>query len=172
MDATEAPDLSLAHKAYGLSLLAKALIGGLQMAAGLALAAVPTESVIGFVRTLARYELVEDPGDPAALWVLRALTNLPVGAEGFYIVYLLLHGVLNLTLCAALVARLGWSFPVAIAVLVGFIAYQVVEYFGGQGTMMLVLSLVDLLVIVLVLREWRHFRRYRAWSGGQGGAAA
>ncbi len=170
--ATEAPDRSLAHKAYGLSLLTKALIGGLQLSAGLALALVPSGRAIGFVEALARYELVEDPADPAALWVLHALTNLPVGSEGFYIVYLLLHGALNLGLCAALVARLGWSFPVAIVVLFGFIGYQVAEYFGGRGAMMLVLSLIDIVVIALVLREWRHFRWHNPLPARRGGTSA
>ncbi len=148
------PGSRLAHESYVFSLLFKGGLGLAQLAAGLGLWLVPTASIQAYVTSLARLELVQDPTDPAALWIQQAMSSLPVGAVNFYAVYLIIHGVLNLGLVLALVARLRWAYPVSILALAGFVLYQIYDFFMGKSAMMLVLSGFDIIVIWLIWREW------------------
>ncbi len=156
------PDRSAAHALYLISLAAKGILGLTQLGSGLLLMLAPSGWITDLVHSLAKIELVEDPGDPIALWVMHALPQSLLVPGGFYSIYLLIHGLLNLALVLALIARLGWAFPVSILVLFGFVAYQTVEFALGADPMMLVLSLIDLVVIALVLREWRQWRKAAA----------
>lgn len=148
------PQSGLAHRTYILSLLFKGGIGAAQLAAGLGLALVPTARIKAFANWLARLQLVEDPTDPAALWLAHAMANLPQTVFNFYTIYLMLHGILNLALVAALVARLHWAYPAAILALIGFVIYQTYDFLTGQSAVMLVLSAIDIVVILLIWREW------------------
>ena len=151
--------MSPEHRAYLISLAFKCVIGAAQLVAGFGLALVPTDTIRAYVSALARLELVQDPDDRAALWVQHAMAFLPVGEVHFYTVYLLIHGVLNVGLVAALLARLRWAYPVSILVLIGFVAYQVHEIYLGKGWMLWLLTAIDLFVIWLIRREWRTARR-------------
>ena len=162
MGANNPPDRSVAHRLYWLSLAAKGLIGALQLVAGGLLVAMPGQAVSAIVTRLAALELVEDPADPAAHLVTSLISGADPGQGDFYSAYLLIHGLLNLGVVVALMARIGWAFPVSIAVLAGFVAYQLYKYSAGGGIMMLILSAVDVVVILLALREWRLHKQIMA----------
>jgi Predicted membrane protein len=55
----------------------------------------------------------------------------------------------------ALLAGVIWAYPAAIATLVGFILYQSAEWVHVGGIVLPVLTLIDVVVIYLTLREWR-----------------
>jgi uncharacterized membrane protein len=144
-----------AHRSYIASLLLKAGIGTAQLAGGIGLWLVPGDRISAYVASLARLKLVEDPKDILAQWVARTAAMTPFDTGNFYMLYLGIHGLLNLCLVVALMARRRWAYPMAIAALVFFVIYQLYEYSMGKGLMMLALSALDLAVIWLILGEWR-----------------
>lgn len=154
------------HRTYGLSLAFKGLLGLSQLASGLALVLTPAGTLAGLADVLTRAELAEDPGDPLALWVANALAATPLGEGSFYAVYLCIHGVLNLGLVLALLARFHWAFPASILALIGFVAYQGYKYTIGGGAMMIILSVFDIFVIWLIWREYRLVLRHDAAQSG------
>ena len=164
---TNAPTSAvLLHRTYGFGLAFKGLLGLSQLAAGLALVLTPSGALAGMADALIRAELAEDPGDPLAQWAMHAMAATPLGEGSFYAVYLCIHGMLNLGLVLALVARLHWAFPASILALIGFVAYQGYKYSVSGGAMMIILSVIDIFVIWLIWREYRLVLRQDAAQSG------
>lgn len=109
-----------------------------------------------------RNELAEDPHDPFALWVLHLVQATPVHDSAFFTVYLILHGILNLGLVLALLARFSWAFPASIAALFLFIVYQMYKYALDGSPTMLLLTAIDIAVIWLIWREFKSVRAHAA----------
>ena len=156
MNAAATP--KLAHLGFLMSMLAKGLLGLSQLLGGILLWLVPASNISKWVAGLARLELVEDPNDPMAQFVLRLATSTPITNENFYLIYLLIHGVLNLGLVLALVAGFKWAYPLSIAALVGFVLYQGYKITLGAGVVMIILSTIDIIVIWLIWREWQTLK--------------
>lgn len=156
---TPATRPDLAHIGYVFSLIAKGLLGLGQLGAGLALAVAPPGAVLHLTDWMVRAELAEHPADLLARLVESAAASVSLPGDNFYMLYLCMHGLLNLAVVLALVARLRWAYGASVAVLAGFVVYQMAE-FAAKGTpLLLVLSLIDIVVIALVLHEARSRRR-------------
>jgi len=140
---------------FGASLLVKGVLAAAEAIAGLGLLFTPNAAIQRLVGWLTRNEISHDPTDPMAVWVLGAAELFTVPTQHFYAVYLLAHGVMKLAMVLLLAARIGWSYPFAIAVLAGFIAYQAYHYTVSPSPALILLSLFDAMMILLVWREWR-----------------
>ena len=104
-------------------------------------------------------ELKEDPTD----WLMNYLVgfghSFTIGSQHFAIIYLLSHGILNLTAIIFLWKRLLWAYPYSILVLCGFIVYQMINFVSGHSVLLLVLTAVDMIVIALTLLEYRDLKK-------------
>jgi len=145
---------------YRISLAFKALLGAVQLAGGAALMAAPQGAAAGFVAWLARNELASDPDDPLARAAMSWISKLTAASEHFYAIYLVGHGCLNLGVAAALLFNVRGAYHVSLAVLAGFVIYQLGLFVQRPDPMLLVLSAIDLAVIVLVELERRQARRH------------
>ncbi len=77
------------------------------------------------------------------------------------IFYLFVHGTLKMTITAVLLRGKGrWIFPVAIAILLGFIAFFGFDLSKQWSIWVLGLALFDTLTLALVANEWH------SWSKG------
>lgn len=133
----------------------KGALGASQIAGGILLGLAPAGALTGLAQAMARMELVEDPNDPLALWLMNTAAHLPATPQAFYILYLIIHGALNLGLVLALLAGLRAAYPLSILALVGFVGYQIWKYSHTGDPLMLLLSVIDVVVIGLIWREWR-----------------
>lgn len=70
-----------------------------------------------------------------------------------YTYYFAAHGLVHITVVAALLSGAHWAHSAATLTLVAFVAYQMFEWINIGGPMLLVLTAIDLIVIVLTLRE-------------------
>ncbi len=61
----------------------------------------------------------------------------------------------------ALFAQKRWAHPVSIVVLSLFILYQMSDFFLTGAPVLILLSAFDLIVILLVWREWLELRQRR-----------
>jgi uncharacterized membrane protein len=69
--------------------------------------------------------------------------------------------VIKLAMVAALLRGLLWAYPVSIVVLLGFVFYQLYRFEFTHSWGLMALSLFDLLVIALIVREYLSKRRSR-----------
>ncbi len=117
------------------------------------------ETLTGWVRILTRNELAEDPRDLIATALIPAGEKYTVGAQHFGVFYLLSHGVVKAVLVLLLWRRKLWAYPVAVAVLMLFIAYQVLRWTSTHSAFLVFVTALDGLVIWLTLVEYGRLKR-------------
>lgn len=155
----ESPTDRLAHRLFLATLLAKGSLGVIQLAAAVAIHFRTTERLPALAQWLFGAELAEDPNDFLARHIMTLAGTVPKTDMTFYTVYFAAHGLLHVGVVSALLVDAMWAYPASVLVLAAFVLYQILEWIHVGGPMLLVLSLIDLAVIYLTLREWRHRRQ-------------
>jgi uncharacterized membrane protein len=150
------------HRIFQVGIILKGLHARIECAGGVALYFISTESIVHWVDLLTQEELIEDPDDFVATHLLMVAQHLSVGTETFYAFYLLSHGLVNVALVIGLLRGRLWAYPVSLAVLVAFIAYQGYRYSYTHSIGLMVLTAFDIVIIWLIWHEWRLLRLRRA----------
>lgn len=149
---------------FNAMLLGKSIFAFVEFLSGLLLICIPLDLIKSTIQQLA----VSITFAPLSSMITHAGEKLTNDATLFAIVYLLLHGALKLVTLALLWRKILWSYPLSILLLVGFIIYQIFEFFNHGSISMLVLCVVDLVMIVLTLLEYRklkaQFSKGRSYS--------
>lgn len=158
MDEERPAAARIGHYLFLLTLLGKGLLGLVQIATAIAIMIGIAAHLPDIAAWLVRAELAEDPTDFIASRFVALAAGAPEARTTFYALYFMAHGLLHIAVVVALLRGSGWAYPAAIAVLVAFILYQLAEWLMAGGSMLLILSAIDLLVIYLTWREWvwRH----------------
>jgi uncharacterized membrane protein len=152
------------HWVFEASLVIKGLLATGESIGGLGLLLTPNLAILRLVAWLTRNEIAQDPTDPMATWFRHAAEVFPIQTQHFYAYYLMGHGFLKLIMVFMLARRILWAYPIAMAVLAGFVAYQLHDFSHSRSIVLLMLSGLDTLMIVLVFREWREMKG--ALAGG------
>ncbi|MCB2111373.1 DUF2127 domain-containing protein [Albidovulum sp.] len=145
----------LLHEAFEVGIAAKALFALVETLAGLGLLVLQNGWLQAVARWLTAGELGEDPADPLARWVMAAAGAFSLSTQHFWAIYLVGHGLIKLAAVGALVAGFRWAYPLSMAVLGGFIFWQMQKWAATGSVSMLALSVFDLAVIWLIWHEWR-----------------
>jgi uncharacterized membrane protein len=114
------------------------------------------------VRALTQHELSEDPNDFVATHLLRLAGGLTGSSVRFGAVYLLSHGIVKVVLVYALLRNKLWAYPWMIGFLVAFIGYQLYRIVLAPAGGLIALTVFDVLVAWLTLREYRRQRGERS----------
>lgn len=154
---TEGPEIEVvAHRFFLLTLAAKGALGIVQLATAAALALGVADRLPAIAQRLFAAELSQDPNDFLATRLLALAGQVPGTDLAFYKLYFAAHGGLHLGVVTLLLLGHGAAYPAAIGVLAVFVVYQVFEWFHVGGSMLLVLTAIDLAVILLTLSEWKR----------------
>lgn len=145
----------LLHDAFEVGIAAKALFALSETLSGLGLLFIRAEWVRATARWLTASELSEDPGDLVGRWIMAAAQGFSVSTQHFWAVYLIGHGLIKLAAVGALILGFRWAYPLSIAVLMGFILWQMQKWAETGSPLMLGISVFDLAVIWLIWHEWR-----------------
>lgn len=149
---------TLYHRAFDVGIVLKGLDGLLEVIAGMTLLLATQPALLGAVHWLTHHELIEDPADPVANFLLQSVQGLPVGSSHFAGAYLLGHGVVKLVLVTGLLRGARWSYPAAVAVLSAFIGYQCYRWIHQASFFLAALTVLDVFIVVLIVKEWRSRR--------------
>jgi uncharacterized membrane protein len=128
---------------------------------GAVLFLVSRDLLIGLLGGVAEWMMSDDPRNVIGHWILdwSKGEDLSEASISFVATYLLLHGIAKLVLVGALLRGRLWAYPLSIAVLVGFIAYQLYDIATeGPSFGMIALTLFDIVLTWLAWREWRHHK--------------
>jgi uncharacterized membrane protein len=164
----------LLDRAFFIGITLKGLDGVLEVIGGLILLAVSPATINAVARAVTQHELSEDPHDFIATHLLHYAGSLSGGSVRFAAVYLLLHGVVKIFLVAALLRNEIWAYPLTIAFLLAFIAYQLYRLTFAPSLGLVALTIFDAVVTWLTWREYqkqRSRRRRMAPAHGSGGGA-
>jgi uncharacterized membrane protein len=131
------------HQAFVVSIAAKGLHALIEIAGGLALYLLGTDTIADWIR----------PHE----WVAR---HFRPENQLFYAFYLLSHGLVKAILVYFLLREKLWAYPASIAVFGLFIAYQLYRYSFTHDLSLIALSIFDLFVIYLAVHEYRLLRKH------------
>lgn len=146
---------SLLHIAYLVAILIKGFDGALEALAGFTILITGPERLYEWVIRLTAPELTGR--HPAIHAIQRGAERLAEGPHAFVIFYLLVHGLLKLGIVMALLRGGGrLLFPIASAILAGFVVYMGWRLSVHWSDWLLGFALFDLLTLALVLNEWRN----------------
>lgn len=151
---------------FRVALLFKGLDGILEIVGGVLFLLFNPGQLDSLAKMLTQHELSEDPGDLIANLLLHASGSLTVSESWFAAAYLLLHGVVKVVLVWAVLLDKLWAYPWMIGFLAIFIGYQAYTLFAGFSAGMLLLTLFDVFILWLTLREYRIKRRRGPKSPG------
>jgi len=148
---------------FRIVLICKGLDGLLELVGGVLLLIVRPSQIQGLAALITREELQEDPGDFIANHVLSASHSLvhDAGLSFWGALYLLVHGVVKVVLVWAVLRDRLWAYPWMIGFLVLFIGYQIYAMVVHFTWGLLLLTLLDVVVCWLTVREYRRLRRAR-----------
>lgn len=139
---------------FNAMLLGKSIFAFVEFLSGLLLIFIPLDLIKSTIQHLAASIAFA----PLSSMITNAGERVTSDATLFAVIYLLLHGALKLVTLALLWRKILWSYPLSIVLLVGFITYQMFEFFNHGAISMLVLCVVDLVMIALTLLEYRKLK--------------
>ena len=147
---------SISHRAFKLGILVKWLDGLLELLGGSALLLTSRPAIQHAVALLTRQELVEDPHDVVANYLLHMAQHLSLGTRNFAGIYLLAHGLVKIAMVVGLLRGVRWAYPAAVVLMTAFIGYQGYRLFHQPSPLLGLLTVIDVTVTGLIVREWRH----------------
>ena len=131
------------HRIFVVSVAAKGLHALIEIAGGLALYLLGTDTIAEWLR----------PHE----WAAR---HLPPGEQHFFAFYLLSHGLIKSIVVYGLLREKLWAYPASFVVFGAFIAYQLYRYSFTHDIVLIGLSIFDLFVIALAAHEYRLLRKH------------
>jgi uncharacterized membrane protein len=157
---------------FRIAVILKGIDGGVQLLGGLLLIVVPPAAITGLANAIITRDLLGDPNGTLAQHLQTAAGNFAGGGDGgtrlFAIVYLLAHGVIKLALVWALLRKILVAFPIGVVVLTGFVVYEVWRAVHTHSIALPIFAALDVVIIVLVIREYFKLRRERAGAATAG----
>jgi uncharacterized membrane protein len=154
---------SATDRMFKIAIALKGIDGALQVLGGLLLAIIPPTLITGVANTIITRDLLGDPSGTLSTHLATAADHFANGStRWFAIIYLFAHGVIKLALVWALVKRIMPAFPIAVVVLAGFVVYEVWRAVETHSIALPIFAAIDVVIIVMVIREYVKLRRERA----------
>ncbi|USN87585.1 MAG: DUF2127 domain-containing protein [Candidatus Nomurabacteria bacterium] len=145
------------HLIFIWSVFLKALNGILEIIGGILFLFHGATSDL--IKQLIQSELIEDPSDILANFILNHTPSLAADFQLFAAIYLLSHGVTKLLLAVGLLREQLWAFPSAMIVFTTFIFYQIYRYTHTHSVFLILLTVFDIFVVWLTWREYKYVKR-------------
>lgn len=152
----------LIHKTFVVGIILKGINALLEIFSAVGLFFLTPNRLMRAVSALTARELLEDPQDKIANFLLNYAPAFSLNTRLFILIYLLSHGLIKIGLIYALLKRRLWAYPLASVVFGAFVVYQVFRYTYTHSAWLIVLSLFDILVIFFILLEYRNLRKFAA----------
>lgn len=149
---------------FRAALLLKGLDGAVELLVAVVLAVGASTLVDGMVTAVLDHHLLGGPNGELATRFAAGAERLTGADRTFAVVYLALHGMIKCGLVVAMARRVRPAYPVAVVVLGIFVCYELVRAVRTGSVLLPVFAAIDVLIIVLIVREYRRLGRPAALS--------
>jgi uncharacterized membrane protein len=150
------------HLIFTTSLIFKGVFALFEILAGILAYFVTQQSLLNFVTAITQDELVEDPKDLVANFLLKTARHMSVGSQAFVAFYLLSHGVIKLFLIIGLLRGRLWYYPSSMVVFGLFVAYQLYRFTFTNSFWLMLITIIDVIVIWLTWHEYKYLLQTRS----------
>lgn len=141
-----------------VGVLLKTLDGLVELAAGIPALFISKIQLVALAHAATSGELAEDPHDLIANLVLHESGKLSQSALLIGGLYLVIHGAVKIVIVIALFLGSRHIYPWAIGALTVLLIIQVADLAAKFSFGVLALTVLDIIIIWVTLREWRHGR--------------
>jgi uncharacterized membrane protein len=149
---------TLLDKTYEIGIIIKGIDGTLELIGGLLVLTLSSGTITGITRFLTENSLQEDPHNFIATHIANAGHHLAAGHNVFAAAFLLTHGLVKVGLVTCLLLNKIWAYPWALGILSLFLVYQLYQLITAPTFGMGFLTVLDVIIIGLVYREWQKVR--------------
>jgi len=146
------------HKFFEFSLIVKGLDGVLDLVFGSVLLFSATNPIAKAMPFLFRQELIEDPADRIANWLVGASENIAPATATFIALYLVIHGLVKISLALALLSKHYRLYQIAGVVLGIFISYQIYRFAHTHSIALLLITIYDIIILSLIYPEAKKLK--------------
>lgn len=154
---------SWTDRLFRIAVLLKGLDGASQLVTGIALMFIPARAITHLVQLAVTRDLFGNHAGWLATHLQAAVQNFTGGStHTFVIVYLLVHAVIKLGLVVALLRKIAPAYPIAGVALGLFVVFEVLRAIRTHSVILPIFAALDVLIILLVAREYIKLRRERA----------
>jgi uncharacterized membrane protein len=149
------------ERLFRVAITIKGLDGGLQLLAGILLIFIPAQTIMRLADIVVTRDLLGAPTGILATHLHQAAEHFAGATRTFAILYLLLHGLIKVGLVVALWRKVLPAYPLAIAALGAFVGYELLRATRTHSIALPIFAAVDVVIIVLVVREYVALRQER-----------
>ena len=144
-----------------IGIIIKGIDGILELISGVILFLIKSDLITKIIQTLFQHELVQDPTDIIANYLIHTSQNLTISALSFATIYLIIHGSVKIGLVLGLWYKKLWAYPLVGVILSLFIIYQLIKFFSTHSIILLFLTSIDVLIIILLRFEYKRLIYYQ-----------
>ncbi len=146
-------------KVFEFSIILKGIDGLLELLAAILLIFVKPEQIQGFIAVITQKELLEDPDDMVANFLVHSTAGIHSSTITFAIVYLLVHAGIKLVAVIGILRKKLWAYPFSLITLGILVIYQIYSIFERFSIGMLLLTIFDLFILWMIWREYGKFKK-------------
>ncbi|MDI2030717.1 DUF2127 domain-containing protein [Saccharopolyspora sp. TS4A08] len=150
---------TLTDKLFRVAVWLKGLDAVTQLLGGVLLIFFSPRELTRIAHGVVTRDLLGPPTGALAGHFEEAVQHFAGGTRAFVIGYLLVHGLIKLVLVIALLREAVRWYPVAITALGLFVLFELVRGVQTHSLVLPALTALDIVIIVLVIKEYREIRR-------------
>lgn len=153
----------LFHRFFKFVVIIKGIDGIVDVLASVILFVFWKHSLATIIPYLVRKELIHDPQDFIANYLIYFSHNILPGTQIFVMLYLFLHGIIKIWLAFALLSKNNKIHKIASVILILFVGYEIYRYSHTGSYILLGATLFDILTILLIQHEYKkiiHKKKY------------
>ncbi|HET9641558.1 MAG TPA: DUF2127 domain-containing protein, partial [Candidatus Paceibacterota bacterium] len=140
--------------------IGKALFALAEIAGGIAAYFVTRHFLLNLVLLFTQQEVIEDPQDAIAHYLLVSAQSFSVSTQHFVALFLLSHGLIKMFIIVGLLRKRLWYYPTGMVVFGLFIVYQLYRYSFTHSVWLLLITLLDVLVLLLTWHEYGYLKSH------------
>lgn len=144
------------HIFFLIGIFFKGLDGLLEFFGGMIFLFIRHGNIAKYTRILLQHEIIEDPNDIIANYLINFAGHISRNTEIFASLYLLVHGIIKISIILGLYTRKLWVYPLAEFILSLFVIYQIYRFCHTFSILLIFLSIIDLFIIFLIWTEYRR----------------
>ena len=148
------------HKIFRTGIFLKGIDGLFEIIGGILLILVKPEIINNFVKLIFQHELLQDPNDLIANFLINLSSHLSLGVQFFAAIYLLSHGIIKFGLIVGLWKRKLRAYILAEIVFTIFVIYQIYRFAFTRSIYLIFLTLLDLIIIILTWWEYKQLKNH------------
>ena len=148
-------------RVFYIGIILKGLDGAIEALTAIALVFVTPAQIHLLVSLVTRNELAEDPHDFISNLIITSTSGFNHSTIMFLVIYLSIHALVKLVSVIGILTKQRWAYPFALITLGLLTLYQFYEILVRPTLGIILLTILDLVIIWLIAREYRNIENGR-----------